>query len=158
MLKEFAIASVNSEATYQWTIRPQVPLSSLSSEMQRRAQYLTDKIHGIPWISGANKEEAVLEVVRGILKDASEVYIKGSERAKYMRDLLGDFPEITICDIDDYKEVKFAKKNPEIKCRFVGGKHQQLRCSYEQAVRYRDALRSSGYSTECEGDIGGRIT
>ena len=158
MLKEFAIASVHSDATYQWTIRPQVPLNTMSTEMQRRVQYLTDKVHGIPWFSGANKEEAVLDVVRDILKDASVIYIKGSERAKYMRDLLGDFPEISILDIDDYKAVKYARKNPEIKCRFAGGKHQQLRCAYEQAVRYRDAIRTTEHSGESEEDIGGRVT
>lgn len=148
-LKEVAIVNIHSDTVYHWIIRPPTMYCNLNEEMQLRVNYLTYKIHGIPWQTGYIDESEVIALMKNILKNAAVVYIKGSERVTYLRNLLKGYRNVTVYDLDHFEEFlkpECKKKNLKFKCTYDRPNHKKLRCALEQVTRYRDILRKEFYA------------
>ena len=148
LLKEVAIVNVHTDAVYQWTVRPHTSYYRLTPKMQSRVRFLTDHVHGIPWCAGYIDERDVIELMQNILKNASSLYIKGTERVKYLANMLRMYRSVTVFDINGLEEStlqQYREKISDIRCKFDSAKHKKLRCALEQATRYRDMLRREFY-------------
>ena len=138
-------------------IKPPFSYTLLNAEQIRNVTYVTDKVHGISWFSGSYDEETVLEELRNIVKDADSVYIKGSERVMYIAGKLWDFPDIVVSDLDNVPGAKYAKKDLTVECPFENKKYRNLRCAYEQVIRYRNVLQNSIFPKGVKEPIGGLV-
>lgn len=98
ILKELAIVALNSDVVVHCIIKPPTSYSSLDTEMQKRVDYLTAQYHGLKWDDGFINFPDAINLLRYTVNGAALVYIKGSERAKYLSKLLPH--EIYVVDLD----------------------------------------------------------
>lgn len=148
ILKEVAIVSIHSNVEYHWMIRPPTRYSNLEKELRKRVDYITDYIHGIPWNIGYVEQRDVLENMKKILRDASCIYIKGSERVQYIKFLMRDYPYISVLDLDNFIYCIQPNNNkiPNFECPYNKPRHNNKSCALELATRHRNILRRELYS------------
>jgi hypothetical protein len=100
---------------------------------------VTKNIHGLDWDLGYTLESDALELLKNTLKNADKVYIKGSERVKYLEHLL-QRPVIDL-DIFDYRGPRELKEFSYRCCSDYLHRHTKLRCAFRKACMYRHYIR-----------------
>lgn len=150
--KELAIVGIDSNTVEHYLIRPRVPFSVLSDELRKQATYVIKHIHGLSWESGFIDLHDALNAATKTLRNANVIYVKGLERARYVRDLVKNQSSSTkVVDLNDFPAFLRCNTRPQRiryqHCSYTSGNHRELRCSLEQATRYRDVLRLVLYGT-----------
>lgn len=97
IVKELAIVSLDGESDLQFLFKPPQPFCTLSREMKKRVAYLTNHVHGLWWDFG---DMYFGDYVADILRNVHTIYVKGIERANYIRSLTGDVAQII--NLDDF--------------------------------------------------------
>ena len=86
--KEICVVAVHSTFIRHRIIRPPTCYDRLSPRLRKQVDFVTQHIHGLDWDLGYTLESDALELLKNTLKNADKVYIKGSERVKYLEHLL----------------------------------------------------------------------
>lgn len=139
ILKEVVITSCNSCVTHHYMVRPPFPFDTITPALRRIVSDFTKHVHGIPWDSGFIQHNEIEKLMFFYLKDASVVYIRGSERARFLKRMLP--AKVTVVDLDSFEDIKDAV-DVRARCRWGSERHEQLRCSYRKAMKYRNWLRN----------------
>lgn len=148
--KELVIVGVDSNLVEHYLTRPAVSLDALTENARRQVRFVTNHIHGITWQSGFIDAKDALEAMVATLQDARLVYVKGLERARYIERELKYKSQAVVVDLDSYTPFLRHNNRPRRQeyrhCSYGSSKHVNLRCSLEQATRYRDILRTTLYT------------
>ncbi len=132
ILKEVTIIDIVKRVDNNFLIRPPQPYNQIPHKLKKRVDFITNNIHGLEWDSGMIGFRNAVALIKGILKDASKIYIKGSERVNYLKKLLPD-KENCIIDLDPIVP-KIIPPLPISECAF---NHKiNHKCSYKQAHKY----------------------
>lgn len=86
IVKELAIVRVDCENYASYLFRPPQPFHKLSPLMKQRVNFLTRTIHGLRWDSGCYDYNAFTTILSS--HSANIIYVKGSERANFIRKIL----------------------------------------------------------------------
>lgn len=97
ILKEIAIVAIHVNQIVHVMVLPPYPLKTLPPAKQREADWLTKRYHGIQWFSGYISHELAVSLLRAIVTRATTLFIKGSERKRFLKHLL---PIKKIVDLD----------------------------------------------------------
>jgi len=149
VLKEVALAGVDSNAVLHYLVKAPFSYEALDSVTKERVDYVKRNIHGLCWNSGFIELRHVRKALATALKDAVVVYIKGSERAQFLRGFLRDIRvRAAVVDLDndaDFMRVKSYTRRKWFDHDHGSYRHMCLRCSLEQATAHRDILRKTLY-------------
>lgn len=164
VLKEIAICGIRKNVILHFFVKPpRANKKTLHPEQQRRNKYLIDNVHGIPWDRGYVDFQDVINLFNDTFESPSPlsqpttIYVKGSERRKYIEDLIAD-KSVQVIDLDlldcpkvqnisqpDYPE-RFG--SPFLECCFQKHSYrtifpvQPLRCALKNAQLYRTWILS----------------
>src|SRR6266576_3506563 len=100
VMKEVCIVGVHSGKVYHIFVKSPVCYENLCKKLKSRVNYITKYIHGIHWNSGSVDENTVAEILQKIVKNAIRIYIKGSERVKFINNLFNN--TIQVIDLDTF--------------------------------------------------------
>lgn len=139
--KEICIVNIHTDFVWHCVVRPPTCYNRLSPRLRKLVSYISKNIHGLDWDLGFIPEADALGVLRNILQGAVKVYIKGSERATYLRRLLNFSVNVVDLDIFDYRGQRELKENQYSSCSPYLLKHNKLRCAFRKACMYRDYIR-----------------
>ncbi|BAF45487.1 GfV-B16-ORF1 [Ichnoviriform fumiferanae] len=91
ILKEFAMIIFDGETMKHWefVVKPPYPFDNLLKEHQIMNLWMTRNVHGISWDSGTITHEESKPYIRKILKKARTIYVRGSEKKKWLQSVLG---------------------------------------------------------------------
>lgn len=89
IVKEIAILAVRTDELGHCLIKPPFAASKLYGDKKASIDYLTDVYHGIIWEDGYMNFTDTVSMLKDMTRNAKHLYIKGSERAKFIRKLLG---------------------------------------------------------------------
>ena len=143
IIKEICILGIDNNESFHRIVKPLTCYRRLSVELQRRVDWVTRYIHGLPWdLPGCMDHSEIEFMTRKILRKANRVYIKGSERVSFLKELL-DYPDINIVDLDIFDYHGSRQLTDEYRghnCSRYPVRHNQLRCAVKKALTYRDYL------------------
>lgn len=141
VIKEICVVGVDNSFFYHRFVRSPMCYGSLSKHAKKQVEFVTKNIHGLDWDLGYTLEKDVLETLKSKLAGCT-VYIKGSERANYFKNLLkGKDSHVVDLDIYDYRGPRSLKEFSYEGCSDLLCRHTNLRCSYRKAFMYRDYIR-----------------
>ena len=137
ILKEMAIVSVHTSTIHHFSVKPTFPLRC---ELKKRVEYIKANIHNIPWVYGDIEIEKALDYLNDVLKDATIVYVKGSERAEYLRkNIIGN---VKVIDLDKLgcPQARFLPSTLLQVCMYSGHYRTNYRCALKNAQKYKQWL------------------
>jgi len=135
VMKEVCIVGVHSGKVYHIFVKSPVCYENLCEKLKSRVNYITKYIHGIYWNSGSVDENTVVEILQKTVKNASRVYIKGSERVKFLKNLLNN--TIPVVDLDIFNfDGNYKIKQVNFSC-YYNERHSNLRCALKNACTYK---------------------
>jgi len=102
--KELCVVSVESTFVRHRMIGPPTHYQRLSPQLKKQVNFVTNHIHGLYWDQGYALERDVLDLLRELLKYADKVFIKGSERVNYLKNLLKNI-SAKVIDLDINSDV-----------------------------------------------------
>lgn len=135
LIKEFCIAELGTNYVYHGVVKPAIRYARLGGEFKKRVNFVTNHIHGLQWDSGSMSRLQATTLIKNVLKNASRVYIKGSERVAFLEKLLDYMVPVIDLDIFDYYDNR-ALKERNIYCHYG----HRLRCAVQKACTYRTWL------------------
>lgn len=90
-VKEVAIVPLdNFKLPTICLFKPACKFSKLLPEERKINRWMESSFHGIPWNSGSLPYERHIKIIQDALKNATQVYIKGFEKEKWLKMLLPD--------------------------------------------------------------------
>lgn len=92
--KEFA--AYDGHAISHYIFRPPFPFKMLPEELKREAKWLMHNHHCIDWDEGYAQAFMIERIVQRLTRDADLVYVKGKEKADYLKRYstkIVEFPE-----------------------------------------------------------------
>lgn len=121
IIKELAIVDVDDEdQTWHYMVLPPFDLSFLSEEELKKVHWLQKHHHKIEWNDGFLEYHELFPILRHIFKDVGVLYVKGSERAEFLRKITGNY----VVDLDELECPRASSlPTPEIT--------KTLTCSYK---------------------------
>jgi hypothetical protein len=143
ILKELAIVRVDTNIIQHCFIKPPVSSTALGWEQYRQNKYITKYIHNIPWNYGHVELRHALHILNDTLTNATVVYVKGLERAQYLKKILWWL--VDIVDLNDMK-CPLAEDLPSALlqlCPYDGHSsrvNRHYRCSLRNAQKYKQWL------------------
>lgn len=137
--KEICIVAAHSSFMWHCMIRPPTSYERLPPHLKKHVDYVTENIHGLHWDLGYTLEVDALNFLKNTLKHADRVYIKGSERVKYLEIILKR-PVIDL-DMFDYRGPRALNESDYSSCSKYTHRCSRLRCAMKKALMYRDYLR-----------------
>lgn len=81
--KEFAV--YDGTAVSHYVFRPPFPFTMLPGELKRQAKWLMHNHHCIDWEEGFTPAFMLPKIVQRFTRDADVVYVKGAEKAAYLK-------------------------------------------------------------------------
>lgn len=128
LVKELAILKENSSCSFLF--EPPFPESELSNKARSANRYCTKYIHGFDWNHGDVPYEQLEDIVRNNCLDSEKVICKGSEKAAFLKKIIGkeviDFDEILL------KKMEQLTTSSVIECPY---NHHGFRCAIENAYK-----------------------
>lgn len=89
VFKEVAVVALQEDSVPSvFLFKPPHPWEQLPYRNKCENRWLERNYHGLEWDSGRIPYENVAETLRGALKDAGAVFVKGLEKAKWLRKFL----------------------------------------------------------------------
>lgn len=134
IVKEMAILRLDREdCDLHLIFKPPQPFDTLPREMKKRVAFLTRHIHGIPWEIGHNDFKHFLKS-NNVLCKANLVFVKGSERVNFIRNLLPN--SVQVLDLDNFLYTITCYTDNYC----VNHLHSYDRCAYNKAFQYKQWL------------------
>lgn len=134
IVKELAILRVDrDDCDLHLIFKPPQPFDTLPKEMRKRVAFLTKHIHGIPWEIGHNDFKNFVKS-NNVLQKADVIFVKGSERVNFIRDMLQNSVEVLDLDNFMYTTTCFFENY----C--PNHLHSYSRCAFNKALCYKQWL------------------
>lgn len=86
--KEVAVVAIDAPIVDHWIMMPPHPFAELPEKVRRQNTWLTRNYHGIEWFDGEANPKYFALHLREIIRHSRHIYVRGSEKAHYMRNLL----------------------------------------------------------------------
>ena len=131
IVKELAILSTDGERYELQLFQPPYAFNKLSKDLQKQVIWLEKQFHGLYWNSGHRDYKELKDVFEGI-QISGTIYVKGLEKQRYAKKLLGDF-NVNIINLEDMGCPSLSKlkqqMNPVVlkPCTF---NHTMTNCAY----------------------------
>ena len=137
VMKEVAIEGLRTRIRFHCIIKPPTFYPTVN---KKQIQFVTKNIHGIKWHAGWLGYGKAVTTIREILANAKHIFIKGSERTKFLSNLLGNRGNVFDLDnIFDLKEKPLI--DAEVYCGYKEHAHRWLgRCAFNKMITYRNWL------------------
>lgn len=141
ILKELAILSIDRTTIMHCLILSPYHFSQLSVEAQTAAKYLVKNHHKIKWTDGFITFRQALTMLKSMLNEYDELYVKGSERKTFIEQLL----KIKTFNLDDFDCPKIKLLNePSYQPECFYKRHSNKNANYSEicSLRYVYKLKS----------------
>ena len=92
-VKELAIIPLGGEAK-QYIFKPPCDWDDLSANQQRENEWLRETILFVDWNDGDYPYDKIESLLQELLSDAKTIYIKGEEKAKWLKRYVNNVQEI----------------------------------------------------------------
>lgn len=112
IVKELALISVDAEVYELHLFQPPCNFIDLPRHLQKQVVWLESCHHGLFWGSGLRKYEELRDIFINI-KIQGNVYVKGTEKQKFIASLLSDF-DVKVINLEDFGCPKLG----ELKSKF----------------------------------------
>jgi hypothetical protein len=86
--KEIAVVAIDAAIVDHWIIMPPCPFGELPEKVRRQNTWLTRNYHGIEWFDGEANSKYFTLRLREIIRYSRHIYVRGNEKAYYLRNLL----------------------------------------------------------------------
>lgn len=86
--KEVAVVAIDAPIVDHWIMMPPHPFGELPEKVRRQNTWLTRNYHGIEWFDGETNPKYFTLHLREIIRHSRHIYVRGSEKAHYLRNLL----------------------------------------------------------------------
>lgn len=86
IVKEFA--GYDGMKVCHYIFKPPYPFEMLSPDLQKQAYWLTRNHHCIKWSDGFTPLHMFGQIIKNLTTSAECVYVKGGEKAKYIRQFI----------------------------------------------------------------------
>lgn len=157
ILKELAILAVQSDEVAHCLIKPPYAACKLPGGKRASIDYLTEKHHGIIWEDGYTNFTDAVALLKDVTRHAKYLYIKGSERAKFLKLLTGkdtiDFDTLS-CPKAKYlsnnsvaPDCFYYRHAPKYHCYFEACSLRRVYKIKKWYLEYLQNLRISSVST-----------
>ena len=146
IIKELTIIDLDRDYVLHHLVLPPFDVSLLNEKEQKQVYWLQKYYHKINWNDGQLEYNQLFATLRNAVKDASVIYVKGSERASFLRKVTSKF----VIDLDKLdcprachlplpkisKMMECCYKTHSFDCQDSGI------CSLERALKYKFWLRN----------------
>lgn len=105
IVKEFA--AYDGKRISHVIFKPPFPFDMLSLDLQQQAHWLTNHHHGITWESGSTHFHLFKKTIEDITSPADRVYVKGREKAIYIR----KFTTTPVIELDEHPSLVKMEPN-----------------------------------------------
>jgi hypothetical protein len=131
VVKELAIISTDGNLYELQLFQPPCHFNELPDSVKKQVIWLEKQFHGLYWGSGHKHYNELEDVFRGVNLEG-KVYVKGTEKEAFVKELLKNFP-VTVINIEDLgcpglnilkKQMQKAPLKP---CSF---NHNSKNCAY----------------------------
>lgn len=112
IIKEFAIVSTDGKVVQHWIVRSPYPFATLDSKAKRQCTWTTNYYHGIHWKDGDITIQNLHRQVQLLMQDSVVVYVKGLEKAEYIKHF---FKPSLVIELENYPSLKLLH-NPQVHC------------------------------------------
>lgn len=99
IIKELAIISTDEHIYELQLFEPPCEFNTLPEDIQTQVMWLEKCHHGLFWGSGSKEYNKLKDVFKGI-DIKGKVYVKGTEKQKFIAELLSDF-EVQVINLED---------------------------------------------------------
>lgn len=138
ILKELVIVSLETDQVVHCLVKSPVYYHNLHPELRRRCDYLSKNYHKIRWGDGYVEFSDAIRLLRKTTQGSAKIYVKGSERVKYISDILGR----KVLDLDKIGCPKAVDWTLQIARQCPYFRHSnlpvQVHCSFKNALTYKD--------------------
>lgn len=134
--KEVCVSGVDSKIT-TFLIAPPIEYSELTNKDRITNKWLCNHLHGLCWNDGNITHEEFSQYLVVYLKKEQDiiVYVKGIEKVRWLRQLLGKKEQIQIVDLDEFN-------CPNIKTLYKNNTQIKV-CNYHRSVYMKTCSRKS---------------
>lgn len=141
IVKELAIVSVDGGNGFLYYLfKPPQPFCSLPDEMKKRVTYLTNYVHGLEWdIGDVDFDSCITFIIDNLKLSAKIIFVKGSERVNYIRNLLNNYVEVVDLDNFTYNTILYGESECSNHRSHCG------RCALHKAFAYKYWLLFHGF-------------
>ena len=145
IIKELTITDLYGDLVLHYLFLPPFDISLLGEKELKRVHWLQQNHHKIDWNDGLFEYSSAFSVLREAIKDAHYLYIKGSERASFLRKITSKL----VIDLDYYNCPRASclplpptvNINPCYCKTHVLGDSESGVCSLVQALKFKLWLR-----------------
>lgn len=128
IVKEFAVATSDGTIIQHWTVRSPCPYAVLDVKTKKQCTWTTNHYHGIRWQDGDVTIQALHRQLFPIL-NSSVVYVKGLEKANYIKEF---FSSCLVIDLEDYPSLKNLTTS-NVYCFFHG--KSKMMCALNNVLK-----------------------
>lgn len=82
------LAGYDGQKIFHVVFKPPFPFDMLSLDLQKQAKWLTNNHHFMEWCAGSIPLHLFDKILQDITVSADRVYVKGKEKADYIRKLI----------------------------------------------------------------------
>ena len=86
--KEVAVVAIDAPFVSHWIMMPPCAFGKLPAKARRENNWLSRNYHGIEWFDGEVNPKYFTSHLREIARHARCIYVRGNEKANYLRNLL----------------------------------------------------------------------
>lgn len=86
--KEVVVIAIDEPFVGHWILIPPHGFSELPEKARRENNWLSRNYHGIEWFDGETNLECFTTQLREITRHVRNIYTRGNEKARYLRNLL----------------------------------------------------------------------
>lgn len=86
--KEVAVVAINASFVGHWIMISPYPFGELPEKTRRENNWLSRNYHGLEWFDGEADPKYFTRQLQEIVRTVRCIYVRGSEKARYLRNLL----------------------------------------------------------------------
>jgi len=100
VLKEIAVLHPGALTPIVFQFAVPCPWRDLPTSYQKKNRWLEQRFHGLRWSAGRLPYDTVRGILTSLFKGATRIYVKGYEKAVWLRQLSGlDIPIVDLSDL-----------------------------------------------------------
>lgn len=148
--KEVAVVAINRNITDHWILMPPYLFSELSETSRKENNWLTRYYHGIEWNDGESNPKYLAIHLREITRSCRRIYVRGSEKARYLQNLLSR----NIYNLESISP-SFKCLTAKERCTYHGLRERfnNFQCALTNAYKLKQWLNEQNSIKQNRGDI-----
>lgn len=149
IIKELTIADLYGDRILHYLVLPPFDISFLTEKEKKYVSWLQKFHHKIQWNDGQLEYNQVFSILREAVRDADILYIKGSERAAFLRRITSKYViDLDLLDCPRASCLPMPEVANTVSCNYKShaintyGTEQNGICSLVQALKFKLWLRN----------------